>query len=112
MATPGATTTEGAAGALEVGVRPGAVRLSVKVRPRSSKTALRGVEAGALVVALAAPPVDGEANAALVVALAGWLGVRRRDVTIVSGETARTKIVEVAGVAPSVVAARLGVGLA
>lgn len=73
---------------------------------------MRGVEGGALVVALTAPPVDGEANAALVEALSELLGVRRRDVTIVSGLTARTKIVDVAGMTAPALAARLGVEVA
>ncbi len=95
--------------ALDVGVRGDAVRLSIKVRPRSSKTAVRGVEGGALVIALSAPPVDGEANLALVDALARLLDVPRRDVKIVSGHTARAKIVEIVGLTAAAVEARLGV---
>lgn len=97
---------------LAVGVRGGAIRVSIKVRPRASRTAVRGVEGGALVIALTAPPVDGEANEALVDALARLLDVRRRDVTIVSGQTARTKIVEIAGVTAAALTARLGVEVA
>lgn len=74
------------------------VRLSVKVQPRSSREALLGVHDGALKIALTAPPVDGEANAALIAYLAGALGVPKRAVRIVRGETSKTKTVEVDGV--------------
>lgn len=52
----------------------------------------------ALRVRLAAPPVDGEANAELVKCLAKWLGVPRRAVRLVAGETGRNKVVEVEGI--------------
>jgi uncharacterized protein YggU (UPF0235/DUF167 family) len=44
--------------------------------------------------------VDGAANDALLVFLAGILGVSRRSVRIVSGEASRSKIVQVDGVTP------------
>jgi uncharacterized protein (TIGR00251 family) len=52
----------------------------------------------ALVVAVAAPAVDGKANAAVCAAVAGAVGVRARDVRIVSGERSRDKLLEIAGV--------------
>lgn len=98
--------------ALSIGTREGAVRLSVKVKPRASKDAVRGVEGGALVLAITAAPVDGQANEALVEAIAKLLSVKRRSVTIVSGETARNKIIEVAGISAALVGERLGVEVA
>ena len=98
--------------ALSVGAREGAVRLSVKVKPRSPREAVRGVEGGALVLAITAPPVDGQANEALLDALARLLAVKRRSVTIVSGETARNKIVEITGISAADVGERLGVEVA
>lgn len=71
--------------------------LEVLVQPRASRTRVVGVHDGRLKVQLAAPPVDGEANAALVAFLAGALGVRKADVTITRGETGRRKTVRVAG---------------
>ena len=56
---------------------------------------------------LNAPPVDGQANAALVEFLAGVLGVPRRALSIVHGDKARQKRVLVAGLRPEQVAARL-----
>jgi uncharacterized protein (TIGR00251 family) len=77
------------------------VRFSVHVQPRASRSELRGVHNGALRVRLQAPPVDGAANAALVQLLADSLGVPRRSVRVIAGESARLKIVDVDGVAPA-----------
>ncbi len=71
--------------------------LEVLVQPRASRTRVVGIHDGRLKIQLAAPPVDGEANAALVEFLAGALGVRRSDVAIERGETGRRKTVRVAG---------------
>lgn len=76
---------------------PGGISLEVLVQPRASRTRVLGVHDGRLKIALAAPPVDGEANQALVEFLAGALGVRRAEVTLLRGETGRRKTVRVAG---------------
>ncbi|AKF10171.1 Hypothetical protein DB32_007320 [Sandaracinus amylolyticus] len=73
--------------------------------PRSSRDAILGVHDGAMKVALTAPPVEGEANAALVALLAKKLGVAKRDVVLLRGETSRAKRVEVRGVAADAVRA-------
>jgi uncharacterized protein (TIGR00251 family) len=80
------------------------VRFEVSVQPRASKTELAGLYGGALKVRVAAPPVDDAANRALVEFLAECLGVARRAVRIVAGETSRTKVVEVDGITPEQVA--------
>lgn len=77
----------------------GGVALEVLVQPRASRTRVVGEHDGRLKIQLAAPPVDGEANQALVDFLAGALAVRRADVTIARGEAGRRKTVRVAGVA-------------
>jgi uncharacterized protein (TIGR00251 family) len=87
--------------ALDVRERPGGVRLTVRVQPRSRASAVDGVHGGALKVRVAAPPVDGAANAALVGFLAEALGVRPRAVRIVSGDAARTKVIDIDGVEPA-----------
>jgi uncharacterized protein len=84
--------------ALTLTRRDRGVRFSVHVQPRAARTELRGVHNGALRVRVQAPPVDGAANAALVELLAESLGVPRRSVRVVSGETARLKVVDVEGV--------------
>ena len=56
---------------------------------------------GVLRARVAAPAVDGAANEALLRLLADELGVPRRDVRLVAGATARTKVIAVDGVAPA-----------
>ena len=77
---------------------PSGVEIDVRVIPRAGKTALGGVRGGALVVRLAAPPVEGAANQALVEYFARLLGLPRRAVQIVSGERGRNKCIAIAGV--------------
>ena len=76
----------------------GAVTLELLIQPRASRTRVVGEHDGRLKVQLAAPPVDGEANAALVEFLARALSVRKGDVEVLRGETGRRKTVRVAGV--------------
>ena len=66
--------------------------------PRAAVTAIVGVHGERLKVSLAAPPVDGAANAELVAFFARALGVPKRDVAIVAGETSRRKTLAIAGV--------------
>jgi hypothetical protein len=72
-------------------------RLAVRVKPRAGRDRVGGTWGSdeVLVVATAAPPVDGRANAAVLALLAEALGVRRRQVTIVGGHRGRDKLVEV-----------------
>ncbi len=74
------------------------VELLVHVQPRAARTSLAGEHGGRLKVRVAAPPVDGAANEALVLFLADRLSVPRRAVRIVAGETGRQKAVHVSGV--------------
>lgn len=69
--------------------------LEVRVIPRAQKTAFSGERDGRMVVRLAAPPVDGAANAALIAFLAEYYQVPRSRVRIVSGERSRNKRVEI-----------------
>jgi uncharacterized protein len=74
------------------------VRFEVRVQPRASRSEIVGEQQGALRVRLAAPPVDGAANDALIELLADVLDVPKRDIRIVSGATAKRKIIEADGV--------------
>ena len=80
----------------------------VRVTPRAGRTEIAGVRDDALQVRLAAAPVDGAANAALVELLAEVLDVPKRDVTILSGHRGRVKRVAIAGLTASDAAARIG----
>jgi uncharacterized protein (TIGR00251 family) len=95
-----------------VTTREGAVRVEVQAKPRARQSRIASVREGALVVQLAAPPVDGAANEELVTTLAGALGVPRRDVVLVRGDTSRTKMVEVRGLSADEVGVRLARALA
>jgi uncharacterized protein (TIGR00251 family) len=74
---------------------------SVRVVPKASKIEVVGMHAGALKVRIAAPPVDGAANAELVRLLAKHFGVSRSDVEIVAGQTSKSKRVRVTGITDS-----------
>ncbi|HET7090545.1 MAG TPA: DUF167 domain-containing protein [Anaerolineae bacterium] len=76
----------------------GGVTFAVRVIPRSSRNQIAGVQGDALRVKLAAPPVEGAANEALIGFLAERLGVRKSAVSIISGERNRSKTVRVDGV--------------
>ena len=75
--------------------------------PRAPRTRVDGERGGAILVRLAAAPVDGAANEALVAFLAETLDLPRRSVTIVGGETSRDKRVQIVGLEETAVRARL-----
>jgi uncharacterized protein len=77
--------------------------LAVSVVPNAKRSGADGLHDGALRVRLAAPPVDGKANDTLVAWLAGELGLARRKVTLVRGQTARRKWLELDGPAGEIV---------
>jgi len=80
----------------------------VRVTPRSSRSGVDGVrDDGAVKVRLAAPPVDGAANAELVRVMARALGVPPSAVSIARGTSGRDKLVQVAGIGAAEAAARL-----
>jgi hypothetical protein len=83
------------------------VTIDVRVIPRAKKTECTGLRDGALVVRLAAPPVDGAANDALIEFLSDTLNVPRRAIQIVGGQRSRHKRVAIEGVTMSAVARRL-----
>ena len=84
----------------------GAPRIALRVRPGASRTSVGGRYGDRLTVAVTARAVDGAATQAVLEAVADAFGVRRREVELVSGATARDKVVSVA-LAPDVVAQRL-----
>jgi hypothetical protein len=90
-----------------VRARGGGAALRVRVTPRSRRQGLDGVHGEAVRLRVAAPPVGGKANAAVVALLADLLDVDTRSVTIAAGVRSRTKTVHVDGLDADQVAARL-----
>lgn len=82
---------------IEVLDSPQGALLVVRVIPRARRSAIGGEREGALLVRLAAAPVDGAANEALLAFLANVLALPRRALHIVSGERGRSKRIAVAG---------------
>jgi uncharacterized protein len=76
---------------IALGEHPEGLILPVRAQPRARKTGVMGEQAGALKVAVTAPPEDGRANQALVDVLAEALGLKRSQVRLLSGATARDK---------------------
>src|SRR5579859_5864009 len=83
-------------------------RITVKVQPRAKSTRVAGRMENAYRLQLAAAPVDGKANDACVAFLAGLAGVAKSRVRIVSGATARMKVVEIEGIVQGEMERRLG----
>lgn len=79
----------------------------VHLTPRAARDDIVGFHDRALKIRLKAPPVDGQANEALVKFLARALGVKKADVSIVAGHTSRAKTIHVTGLTPAEVAKRL-----
>ena len=88
----------------------GGVVVELLVQPRASRTRVVGEHDGRLKLQLAAPPVDGEANAALIEFLAAALHVRKAEVAIARGDAGRRKAVRIAGVTAAAVLHALGPG--
>jgi uncharacterized protein len=79
----------------------------VHVVPRASRSAIVGEHDGRVKIALAAPPVDGAANEALLALLSELLERPRRDLRIVRGESSRRKLVAIRAMAAPELEARL-----
>jgi uncharacterized protein YggU (UPF0235/DUF167 family) len=89
------------------------MRLAVRLTPRGGRDAVEGWATGAdgrpfLKARVAAPPVEGEANAALTALLSKTLGVSRSSVRIAAGQTGRLKQVEVEGLDSAALTAAFG----
>jgi uncharacterized protein (TIGR00251 family) len=81
--------------------------LAVHVVPRARRTEVVGRHGDAIKIRVAAPPVDGAANAELIRLVAERVGVARGAVTIASGATGRRKTVTVSGVTAAALARAL-----
>ena len=69
--------------------------LAIRLQPRAKREEVVGERAGAIVIRVTAPPVDGKANAALCAFVAKAAGVPASHVDVVRGQTSRDKIIRV-----------------
>jgi uncharacterized protein (TIGR00251 family) len=83
----------------------GDVTFDVLVQPRASRAMLGPIHDGRLKVAVTSPPVDGEANAAVIELVAKSLGVAKSAVEVIAGASSRRKTIRVAGVSRAAVEA-------
>ena len=85
------------------------VTLRLHILPGAKKSEVAGLHGEALKIRLAAPPLDGRANACLIAFVADRLGITRTRVRIVSGESSRAKRIRISGVDAAFVRGRLAV---
>lgn len=88
--------------------KDGSATLTLHIQPGARKTEVAGLHGEVLKIRLAAPPVDGKANEALLRFLAERLDLPRSAVTLKSGQTSRHKVVEIHGGTESQIAAFAG----
>ena len=83
----------------------GRITLTLHIQPGAKKTEFAGLHGDALKIRLAAPPVDGKANEALIKFVADTLKLPKSAVNLKSGQTSRRKVLEIQGAKPSSVEA-------
>jgi uncharacterized protein (TIGR00251 family) len=81
--------------------------LAVRAQPGARKAGVLGEQAGALKVAVTAPPQDGRANKALLEVLREVLGLKRSQVELLGGETSRDKRFLIRGLSPTELTSRV-----
>jgi uncharacterized protein (TIGR00251 family) len=81
--------------------------LSVRAQPGARRAGVQGEQAGALKIAVTAPPEDGRANQALVEVLRKALGVKRSQLELIGGHTGRDKRFRIRGLTRTELEARL-----
>ena len=86
----------------------GSITLTLHIQPGARTTEVAGIHGDALKIRLAAPPVDGKANAALIEFVAQRLGVAKSLLSLKSGHSARRKVLEVKVSVPDIAKKLLG----
>lgn len=81
-----------------------AITVEILVQPRASRARIGPMHDGRLKIAVTAPPVDGEANAAVIELVARRLGVARSDIAVISGASSRKKTLRIANATPEQIA--------
>ena len=69
--------------------------MTLHIQPGAKKTEIAGIYGDALKIRLAAPPVDGKANTALIDFVARQLGIAKHRIELKSGQTSRRKVLAV-----------------
>ena len=87
------------------------VLLNVHAQPGARRSGLAGEHAGALRVAVTAPPDKGKANAAILDVLAESLGLKPSQVALISGEASRRKRILLAGLSPEEAGRRISAAM-
>jgi len=82
------------------------LRVTVRAKPGCTTPSIE-VRGETIVVAVREHPIDGRANAAVIPALAQWLGVAARDIVIAHGSSGRQKFIDVAGIDAAALGAKL-----
>lgn len=82
----------------------GRITLTLHIQPGAKKTEVAGLHGEALKIRLAAPPVDGKANEALLKFVAESLRLPKSAVSLKSGQSSRHKVLEIVGTTPAAVA--------
>jgi uncharacterized protein (TIGR00251 family) len=75
-----------------------AITIDILVQPRASREKIGPMHDGRIKIAVTAPPVDGEANAAVIELLARQLGIARSSIEVVAGASSRRKTIKIANV--------------
>lgn len=86
---------------------PNGCRIQIHAAPRASKTRIVGLHDGRVKIQIAAPPVDGAANIELIKFLAAALNLPKSDLTLVTGDSGKRKVVDVRGLGADAVAKQL-----
>jgi uncharacterized protein len=76
---------------------PEGCTLNVRIHPGARKNAIHGLHDGALKISLTTPPVDGRANEALIAFLSESLRLPKARITLLTGQTSRTKLLRITG---------------
>jgi uncharacterized protein (TIGR00251 family) len=72
-----------------------AITVDILVQPRASRARIGPVHDGRIKIAVTSPPVDGEANAAVIDLLARRLGIARGDIAVIAGASSRRKTLRI-----------------
>ncbi|MFH1874785.1 MAG: DUF167 domain-containing protein [Pseudomonadota bacterium] len=92
---------------LNIQEKPDGITIECYISPRASKSKIKGERNGALAIALRSAPVEGKANQELIEFLAKLLSVPKSKISILRGETSRTKLVFIQGIKKNIITAKI-----